>query len=128
MTVRSWIVRTVVAAAAVAAFAPRPVRAGGQTAEAARPTANVEKGRQTYEKKGCHACHGREGQGSPTTGPRLGPNPLALAAFTRYVRAPRGQMPPFTEKVVSDAELAEMHAFLQTRPGPADTSGLLQAK
>jgi ubiquinol-cytochrome c reductase cytochrome c subunit len=76
-------------------------------------------------KKGCHACHGREGQGSPTAGPRLGPNPTALAAFTRYVRAPRGAMPPYTEKVLSDQELADIHAFLQARPRAAAIDSVL---
>jgi mono/diheme cytochrome c family protein len=89
---------------------------------------NADTGRQTYTKKGCYACHGREGQGSPTTGPRLGPNPVPLATFTRYVRAPRGQMPPYSEKVASDAELADMYAFLQARPGPAPIESALSAK
>src|SRR4030095_14391237 len=80
---------------------------------------NADAGRETYMKKGCYACHGREGQGSPTAGPRLGPNPTALSAFTRFVRAPRGTMPPYTEKVVTDRELADIHAFLQARPPAA---------
>jgi ubiquinol-cytochrome c reductase cytochrome c subunit len=76
-------------------------------------------------KKGCHACHGREGQGSPTAGPRLGPNPTALSAFTRYVRAPRGTMPPYTEKVITERELADIHAFLQARPRAAAIDSIL---
>ena len=76
-------------------------------------------------KNGCYACHGREGQGSPTTGPRLGPNPVPLATFTAYVRAPRGQMPPYTGKVVSDAALADMVAFLQSRPAPVSIDSLV---
>jgi mono/diheme cytochrome c family protein len=91
----------------------------------AAPAGNADAGRQTFVTKGCHACHGREGQGSPTTGPRLGPNPTPLAAFTRYVRAPRGAMPPYTEKVVSDAELVDMYAFLQARPRPASIDTLV---
>lgn len=99
----------------------------GQATASARPTpgGNADAGRQAYMNKGCYACHGREGQGSPTTGPRLGPNPTPLAAFTRYVRTPRGQMPPYTEKVVTDAELADMHAFLRTRPPSASIDSLL---
>jgi ubiquinol-cytochrome c reductase cytochrome c subunit len=78
-----------------------------------------------FVQKGCYACHGRDGQGSPTTGPRLGPNPTPLEAFTRYVRAPRAQMPPYTGKVVSDAELADMYAFLQARPRPGSIDALV---
>ena len=95
------------------------------TSAQAAPAGNADNGRQTYQKKGCYACHGREGQGSPTTGPRLGPNPTPFAAFTRYVRVPRGQMPPYTEKVISDTELADMYAFLQARPRPASIDSLL---
>jgi hypothetical protein len=34
-------------------------------------------------------------------------------------------MPPYTEKVVSDAELVDMYAFLQARPRPASIETLL---
>ena len=76
------------------------------------------RGRQTYMNVGCYQCHGREAQGA-ATGPRLGPDPIALAPFTRYVRAPRNEMPPYTAKVLSDAELADIHAFVASRPRPA---------
>jgi mono/diheme cytochrome c family protein len=79
----------------------------------------VEKGRLGFVKVGCAQCHGREAQGSPTTGPRLGPNGLPYAAFARYVRAPRLQMPPYTEKILSDADLADLYAFVQSRPKAA---------
>jgi ubiquinol-cytochrome c reductase cytochrome c subunit len=124
MTISTHIGHAIVAVGLVA-FIPGWVHAGGQATTAAKPTLNIDNGRQTYVKKGCYACHGREGQGSPTTGPRLGPNPLPLAGFTRYVRTPRGQMPPYTEKVLSDAELGDIHAFLESRPRPAQIEGLL---
>jgi ubiquinol-cytochrome c reductase cytochrome c subunit len=89
------------------------------------PAGNADAGRQLLVRKGCFQCHGREGQGSPTTGPRLGPNPLALAAFVRAVRSPRAQMPPYTEKLVSDAELADMRAFLDSRPPPTSIDALI---
>ena len=89
---------------------------------------NADAGRQAFVKKGCYACHGREGQGSPTTGPRLGPNPAPLAVFTRYVRAPRGQMPPYSEKLVSETDLDDIYAFLQARPRPSSIDSLLPPK
>ena len=89
------------------------------------PSGNPEAGRQLLVRKGCYQCHGRDGQGSPSTGPRLGPNPLALAAFVRAVRTPRAQMPPYTEKIVSDAELADMRAFLDSRPRPTSIDALV---
>ena len=93
--------------------------AGSQTAAAAAPAGSVEKGRLTFAKVGCAQCHGLEAQGSPTTGPRLGPGALPYAAFSRLVRAPRLQMPPYTEKVLSNADLADIYAFVQSRPKPA---------
>jgi mono/diheme cytochrome c family protein len=104
-----------------------PPTATGRPAPAA-PAGNADAGQQAYVKNGCYACHGREGQGSPTTGPRLGPNPVPLATFTGYVRAPRGQMPPYPEKTVSDAALADMLAFLQSRPRPASSIDSLVPK
>ena len=89
------------------------------------PPANAEAGRQLLVRKGCFQCHGREGQGAPITGPRLGPNPLALAAFVRAVRSPRAQMPPYTEKLVSDAELADIRAFLESRSRPTAIDALV---
>jgi ubiquinol-cytochrome c reductase cytochrome c subunit len=89
------------------------------------PAGDAEAGRQLLVRKGCFQCHGREGQGSPTTCPRLGPNPLALSAFVRAVRSPRAQMPPYTEKLVSDAELADMRAFLDSRPRPTSIDALI---
>lgn len=88
---------------------------------------NIEKGRLGFVKTGCAQCHGREAQGSPTTGPRLGPNGLPYAAFARYVRAPRLQMPPYTEKILSDADLADLYAFVQSRP-KATSPALLSAE
>jgi len=89
------------------------------------PAGNAEAGRQLMVRKGCFQCHGREGQGAPITGPRLGPSPLALAAFVRAVRNPRAQMPPYTEKIVSDAELADIRAFLDSRPRPTSIDALV---
>jgi ubiquinol-cytochrome c reductase cytochrome c subunit len=92
-------------------------RAGGPE-RAALQMSDADRGKQTYTKVGCYQCHGREAQGA-STGPRLGPDPIPLAQFTRYVRAPRNEMPPYTAKVLSDAELADIHAFVSSRPRPA---------
>ena len=89
------------------------------TAVQAAPRGNAERGQTLFVKYGCHECHGREGQGAPSSGPRVGPSPLALPAFTRAVRAPRNYMPPYTSKVVSDQDLADIHAFLTSRARPA---------
>ena len=82
------------------------------------PAGNAENGKKIYSSYGCYQCHGLEAQGGQGTGPRLGPRPIAFAAFTLYVRHPSGQMPPYTSKVVSDQDLSDIYAFLQSRPQP----------
>src|SRR5262245_34046162 len=78
---------------------------------------DAERGQQTFMTVGCYQCHGREAQGA-STGPRLGPNPVPPAAFTRAVRTPRNDMPPYSAKILSDAQLADVYAFVASRARP----------
>lgn len=105
-------------AIAVMAILGAPALVAQTPASAPTPAGSAEKGRLTFAKVGCAQCHGLEAQGSPTTGPRLGPGALPYAAFSRLVRAPRLQMPPYTEKVLANADLADIYAFVQSRPKP----------
>jgi mono/diheme cytochrome c family protein len=91
------------------------------------PAGNAEHGRKLFENYGCYQCHGREAQGGLGTGPRLGPKPIAFTAVQRYIRHPTGQMPPYTAKVVSDQDLADIYAFLQAvrQPPPVKEIPLL---
>ena len=89
------------------------------------PAGNATEGKKLYVSYGCYQCHGYEAQGSSATGPRLGPRPIAFAAFSRYVRQPTGQMPPYTTKVVSDADLTNIYAFISSNPAPATNLRLL---
>jgi ubiquinol-cytochrome c reductase cytochrome c subunit len=84
---------------------------------------HVEAGAALYKKKGCYECHVNDAQGGPQ-GPRLGPNPIPLPRFTTYIRNPTGDMPPFTEKVLSNQELADIYAFLQARPQPKPVNSI----
>jgi mono/diheme cytochrome c family protein len=93
-------------------------------AAAAAPAGNAEEGKKLYVSYGCYQCHGREAQGSDATGPRLGPRPIAFTGFSRYVRRPTGQMPPYTAKVMSDADLAHIYAFVETRTPPQAVQGI----
>ena len=90
----------------------------------AAPAGNAAEGKKLFTSYGCYQCHGYEGQGSSATGPRLGPRPIASAAFSRYVRQPTGQMPPYTTKVVSDTDLASIYAFLQALPAPPSVQSI----
>jgi ubiquinol-cytochrome c reductase cytochrome c subunit len=118
-----WVTLAAVAFAGAALTAQAP-------AAPQAPAGKADNGKKLYVSFGCYQCHGYEAQGSSATGPRLGPKPIAWAAFTRYVRRPTNQMPPFTEKVVTDANLADIYAFLQSRPAPQPVSSipLLNAK
>jgi mono/diheme cytochrome c family protein len=81
--------------------------------------ANPSNGQRLFVRDGCYECHGYLGQGSTSTGgTRLGPPQIPLSAFTSYVREPTGQMPPYTAKVISDADLAEIYNFLKSVPPP----------
>jgi mono/diheme cytochrome c family protein len=80
---------------------------------------NPSNGQRLFVRDGCYECHGYLGQGSTSTGgTRLGPPQIPLSAFVSYVREPTGQMPPYTAKVISNEDLAEIYNFLKTVPPP----------
>jgi mono/diheme cytochrome c family protein len=80
------------------------------------PAGNAQNGKRLFERYGCYQCHDHDAKGG--AGARLAPNPVPFATFSRYVRRPTGEMPPYTPKVVSDENLADIYAFLQTIPAP----------
>jgi len=104
------------------------VNAAQESKPSDAPSGNAENGKKIFNKNGCYECHGREGQGSTMTGPRIAPDPVPFDVLSGYVRKPTGEMPPYTAKVVSDQELADIYAFLQSRPHPptAKASPLLK--
>ena len=104
------------------------VLAAQNPAPASAPRGNAENGRMLFAKFGCYECHGREAQGSTATGPRLGPNPIPYNRFIAYIRKPAGEMPPYTAKVVTEQQAADIYAFLQSLPRPpaAETIPLLK--
>src|SRR6476620_4794284 len=71
------------------------------------PAGNAENGKKLFAQYGCYQCHGYVAQGG--VGPRLAPRPLAFAAFSKYVRQPSGEMPPYTAKVLSNPQLADVY-------------------
>jgi len=100
------------AVALVTAQTPQP------TQSAPAPKGDANNGRKLFVSDGCYQCHGYEAQGSSATGPRLGPRPIPFAAFSRYLRQPTGQMPPYTAKVLPDADILDLYAFVESRPAP----------
>jgi ubiquinol-cytochrome c reductase cytochrome c subunit len=87
--------------------------------------ASAENGKALFLKVGCYQCHGTQGQGA-VTGPRLAPDPLPFETLSAFVRTTSGQMPPFHTKVLSDADLADIYAYLQSIPKPPDVKDLPQ--
>ncbi len=90
------------------------------------PAGDPRQGQILYNSYGCYQCHGYEGQGG-RAGRRLAPEPLPLAFVSAYLRNPTGQMPPYTEKVVTDEELADIYAFLLgiEQPPPVESITIL---
>ena len=79
------------------------------------PPGDASRGKDLFLKYSCYACHGFSGQNGP--GARLVPMRMTQAAFTAYVRSPRTrQMPSFSAKVLSDQQLADIHAYVKTLP------------
>ncbi len=90
----------------------------------AQPTAppkpaagNATNGKQLFVKMSCYYCHGTEGQGSIAgVGPRVALVSRSYESFARYVRQPTGRMTAYSEKILSDGELADIYAFLRSLP------------
>ena len=95
-------------------------------AQTPAPAGNAMNGAKIFISYGCYQCHGYAAQGG--AGARLAPKPIAFAAFTKYVRKPTQQMPPYTAKVVTDQELADIYAFLLTIPAPPDPNSITLMK
>jgi len=84
--------------------------------------ADAAKGKAAFMKYGCWQCHGTEGQGSAVTsaGKVLAPDPLPLESFSAFVRTTNRAMPPYSEAILPNEDLADMHAYLSTIPKPKD--------
>ena len=87
--------------------------------QAALSAGSADKGKTAYVKHGCWQCHGFAGQGG-VTGPKLAPDPMPLEALLAFVRNTRGAMPPYQRAILSDADLADIHAYLQSLPKARD--------
>jgi mono/diheme cytochrome c family protein len=93
---------------------------GGTAASAA----DAARGKDVYVKVGCYGCHGYDAQGA-MTGPKLAPEPMPAEALATYIRnsAPT-LMPPYSEKVLGDADVADIHAYLVSIKKPPSAKDL----
>jgi mono/diheme cytochrome c family protein len=88
--------------------------AGTSVGVAAGPGGDAIRGKQLYLDTGCYQCHGTRGAGG--AGPRLAPAVLPIEAYKLQLRHPRIRMPIYTTVVMSDADVADIYAFLLTIP------------
>jgi mono/diheme cytochrome c family protein len=81
---------------------------------------SAENGKTAFVKHGCWQCHGFEGQGSVASsgGRVIADTQRPFEAFKAYVRDPTGAMPPYPADILSDSDLADIYAYLQSRPKP----------
>ena len=115
-------VTTLPAQGSETAGAAAPTALTGQAAATA-PPGRIDVGAAIYRKVGCFQCHVNEAQGG-ANGPKLGPDPVPFARFTQYVRRPTGDMPPYSEKVLSAQDMADIYAFVRARPRPPAVSAI----
>jgi mono/diheme cytochrome c family protein len=90
------------------------VASAAAAAQTTAPAAgNAEQGKALYLTYSCYACHGFDGHGG--AGARLVPLAMTASRFTAYVRNPR-RMPPYTDKVLTDAQAADLFAYVRSLP------------
>jgi mono/diheme cytochrome c family protein len=80
------------------------------------PQGDSAKGKEIWNKYTCYGCHGFSGQNGP--GMRLVPMRMTVANLTNMIRNPSqpNRMPPYSAKVLSDAQIVDIWAYLKTLP------------
>src|SRR5579871_547298 len=73
------------------------------------------RGKALFLRDNCYTCHGTTGAGGGALGgPRLAHAGLTPNAILNELRHPRAAMPAYSEKILSDAEAADIVAFIQS--------------
>ncbi|MCX7152606.1 MAG: cytochrome c [Proteobacteria bacterium] len=92
---------------------------------AADAAGDATRGKAAYTKHGCWACHGFVGQGG-AAGPKLAPDPKPYEVLAVFIRHSAGPMPPYTETILSNADLGDIYAYLKSIPKGADYKSIPQ--
>jgi len=84
------------------------------------PNGDAASGKRIYLADRCFTCHGRSGQGGAYNGPTpiLAHTALPFDAFKGQIRNPINDMPAYSNAELSDKDLADIYAFVQSLPGP----------
>jgi mono/diheme cytochrome c family protein len=93
--------------------------AAAAMAQPAMPNGNAANGKKLFETVGCFECHGYVGQGGGA-GPKLIDPTPAWEVFITQLRTPRQAMPPYTERVLSTQQAADIYAHIRTFPKSPD--------
>ena len=84
--------------------------------------ADAAKGKVAYVKNGCYQCHGTVGQGG--LGTKLAPKPMPYEAMVNFVRTTNRAMPPYSEQILSNEDLEDIYAYLETIPANPDPKSI----
>ncbi len=85
-------------------------------AQAPAATGNATRGKAAFMKYGCYQCHGTVGQGNYGAGPSIAPHPMPYTNFIIFIRAPRGAMPPFDDRILPESDARDIYAYLESIP------------
>jgi mono/diheme cytochrome c family protein len=87
------------------------------------PAGDAAEGKRLYLAVGCFTCHGRSGQGGAMNGPvpALAKTAMPFDGFKGQLRQPVNEMPAYSEKVMTDRQVADIYAFVESLPGPRPT-------
>ncbi len=97
--------------------------AGLVLGQASALAASAEKGKVAFIKNGCWQCHGERGQGG-VTGFKLAPDPIPFETLQTFVRTTNRNMPPYREEILSNDDLADIYAYLQSIPKGPDAKSI----
>lgn len=113
-------------AAATAPFAGLAVVVALILSPALALAAPPEKGKTAFIKHGCWECHNFDGQGSIATsdGAIIARTAMSGDAFKSFVRNTNGAMPPYRAAILTDDELDDIYAYLQSLPAPRPASDI----
>ncbi|CAN5451192.1 hypothetical protein BH09PSE4_BH09PSE4_04660 [soil metagenome] len=115
--------RKILAWTALALAAGSPIAA--QQRLAGSPAGNPKAGAHAFQENGCYACHGTVGHGGAWQGPKLAPGPIPYEAFIAQLREPARAMPRYSRAVLSDADAANIYAYLSAIP-PGKTAAQIR--
>ncbi len=87
------------------------------------PAGDAKRGAGLYLATGCWECHGYTG--ATGSGAPLVLSGLSAGGFVTYIRNPRTRaMPLYSAKVIPDAAVADLYAYIKTFKKPADAKDI----